>query len=66
MRLALLFVLASCGGQGRAVPTPVEIDWPDAGGFPSVSDASLSEEPGAVEEPRGMDAGRLQEPPGSL
>ena len=27
---AVGFALASCGGAGRAVPTEVEIDWPDA------------------------------------
>ncbi len=25
------FALASCGGAGRAVPTEIEIEWPDAG-----------------------------------
>ncbi len=27
---AVGFALASCGGNGRAVPTEVEIEWPDA------------------------------------
>lgn len=27
---AVGFALASCGGAGKAVPTEVEIDWPDA------------------------------------
>ncbi len=29
--LALLVVLAGCGGARKAVPTEPEFDWPDAG-----------------------------------
>ena len=36
---AVGFALASCGGAGRAVPTEVEIDWPDAASSAQGSDA---------------------------
>lgn len=44
---AVGFALASCGGAGKAVPTEVEIDWPDA----AVS--------GPVPEPVSVDAGMV-------
>ena len=39
---AVGLLLASCGGAGRAVPTEVEIHWPDAGAAPDTK-ASLPE-----------------------
>jgi hypothetical protein len=37
---AVGFALASCGGNGRAVPTEVEIEWPDAATTPQALDAA--------------------------
>ena len=50
-------LLASCGGAGRAVPTEVEIQWPDAGAPPDTN-ASL---PAVQETDAGSGSAKMED-----
>ena len=63
---AVGFALASCGGNGRAGPTEVEIEWPDAATpLQPVDEASIVESADAGSGPEADAAAPAKDPPTS-
>jgi hypothetical protein len=56
------FALASCGGAGRAVPTEVEIQWPDAGAAPESATTALGDTDAGPAPADVEDSGPVVEP----